>query len=103
MFMGYAWWAERCGVSLEELQRHLAAAGALPRLRRGKEGLPSWLHARNPTVRQHAVLLCRVAGLRAAAAKAPEGLGAHAWTVGATEGIERILALTEAEVRAECV
>ena len=59
------------------------------------------MHAKNLDTRQHAVLLCRVAGLRAAAAKAPAELGAHAWTVGATEEMERLLALTEAEVREE--
>ena len=102
VYAQYVQWAEWCNISLEEWQQHLATAAAHPNHSRGVLGLPAWMQVRNTTVRQHAVLLCRVAGLRAAAAKAPEELGADAWKVDATKEMERILALTEAEVRLEC-
>ena len=102
VYARYVQWAEGCCVSQEELQRHLATAGALPRQSRGAVGLPEWMHVKNATVRQHAVLLCRVAGLRAAAAMAPKELGAEALTADAGQELARILDLTEVEVRAEC-
>ena len=60
------------------------------------------MHAKNLNVRQHAVLLCRVAGLHAAAVKASKELAGHDWTVEAMKEMERILALTQEGVRAEC-
>ena len=101
MYARYVQWAERCNISLEEFQNHLATAHSLPLRRRGVLGLPKWIQVHHATVRQHAVLLCRVAGLRAAAARVQEELGAD-WKVDSVKEMDRILALTEVEVQLEC-
>ena len=71
--------------------------------------MPAW--ARQPkllrrgtaTVRQHAVLLCRFAGLRnAAIAEAPSELGGSSFVERAAAEMERLVTLTEREQQERC-
>ena len=61
----YTKWAQAvCNVSELEMRHYLETAAALPRGQRGVEQIPKALRGRNLTVRQHAVLRCRVECLR---------------------------------------
>ena len=46
VYARYVQWAEGRGVSLEELQRHLATANDLSKHKRGAAGLPAWMIVR---------------------------------------------------------
>ena len=61
----YATWARQaCLLSEAEFKAQLSAAHQLHRNQFGLAGLPACLHCKLTTVRNHAVLLCRAAGLR---------------------------------------
>ena len=94
------WARESCGLTVPEFEALLQRAASTHQNLWGAAGLPSALQqSRWPdriTPRAHAVLLCRAAGLRKAAASGEvEGLG------GAAE-MERLLALGDQELQAEC-
>ena len=96
------WAAEACGVTEAELRGYLEAASALPQARRGLEGIPMCMRRPKTTVRHHAMLLCRTAGLRKAVAiSALAEIGATSFTARAAEELERILALRDNEVMQE--
>ena len=66
-YLLYKTWArEACLLSEAEFQAQLSAAHQLRSNQRGIEGLPACLHCWNTTGPNHAVLLCRAAGLRKA-------------------------------------
>ena len=97
------WAAEACGVTEAELRGHLATASALPKHRRGVESIPVSMRRTLSTVRHHAVLLCRTAGLRKAiATAAPVEIGGSEFAAHAAEQLERILALRDREAEKEC-
>ncbi len=96
-------WAEAaCGLSQEEFRQCLTSAAAVQQISRGTDGIPTWMRRIKITVREHAALLCRIAGLRkAAAAEVAAELGA-AFAANAVTELERIMALAAAEVQLEC-
>lgn len=97
----YLQWAEvACGVSQQEFEQHLRTAAALGRHSRGVTGLPAWLRRKDLTICAHAVLLCRVAGLRkVATGELPSELEGEAFAANAE--LERLMALGEPEIQAE--
>ena len=97
----YRTWAQAsCNVSDGDLRRHLLTAAGLLQGQRGVDGIPKALRAKNVTVRQHAVLLCRVDGLRQAVSADLPGM--PAWLVErAKSELERILSLTVAQLSKE--
>jgi hypothetical protein len=104
----YLQWVEgACGVAEGEAAAHfvqiLRTATELERTQRGVRGIPVAFRMRRPTVRTHALLLCRVESLRKSVAlmSLPE-LGGDAFSARATQELERIMALTEPEAAEEC-
>ncbi len=101
------WARQACGITEAELKEYLKRAQALHRDRRGSEGIPEAFRRRDMknnrvAARAHAVLLCRVGGLRRAAAGddvAELGEGLHGTC--ATKEFDRLLALSCGEVEAE--
>ena len=104
----YKHWAEvACGVSDAELKGYLATAANLFRHARGLKGLPNTLqHSRHDgdiTIATHALLLCRVHGLRRAIMQADvEELGEPVWRLKASTELERLLNLDAKHLRSEC-
>ena len=96
-YLLYKTWARQaCLLSEPEFKAQLSAAHQLRSNQRGIEGLPSCLHCRQTTGRNHAVLLCRAAGLRKAseACKAMRRLGGRA-------EMDRLLALPASALESE--
>ena len=85
----------------DELQEHLQAASAVPQYSGGQKGLPRW-RQRKYAVRAHAVLLCRLTGLRKVVMEAPAELGGDAFTARAAEELERTVFLKDNEIQTEC-
>ena len=76
---------------------------SVSRSKRCRDGLPAWLQRKNLTQCEHAVLLCRLAGLRKAATiDAPAEMGGSAFDAAAAQELERLVALSSAEVTAAC-
>ena len=96
----YVMWAlVACGISEDEWRHLLEAAASVDKNKRGRDGLPAWLQRKNLTQCEHAVLLCRLAGLRKAATiDAPAEVGGSAFDAAAAQELERLLALSSAEV-----
>ena len=93
----YATWARQaCLLSEAEFKAQLSAASRLSSNQRGGEGLPACLNCRNTSARNHAVLLCRAAGLRkaSAACEAVRRLGGRA-------EMDRLLALPPSALELE--
>ena len=93
----YATWARRaCWLSEAMFQEQVSAAHRLPSHQRGTEGLPACLKCWQTTARNHAVLLCRAAGLR----KASESCEAVRRLGGRAE-MDRLLALAPGDLELE--
>ena len=60
-------WAVACGLNDDAFQSACTKAHTLKQIKRGIHDLPTWMHIPKATQRQHAILLCRVNGLRLAA------------------------------------
>ena len=68
-YVQHTLWVERqFGLPGEAFKKHLENASSIARTLRGFSDIPQCLHMKNATVREHALLLCRVDGLRKAAA-----------------------------------
>ena len=100
----YVMWAlVACGISEDAWRHLLEAAATIGKHKRGRDGLPVWLQRKNLTQCEYAVLLCRLAGLRKAASiDAPAELGGSAFDAAAAQELERLLALSSAEVIEAC-
>ena len=88
------WARKACGLAAEEVKVHLAKAAGLHRDMCGRGDLPQAFRRQHHSVdtgrvtaREHAVLLCRVAGLRKAASSGEVGC------LGGCEEMERLLSL----------
>ena len=98
-----AWARNKCGLTVEEFHSSLRDADSTAADSRGTAGLP--LALRQPrsskwgrtSRRAHAVLLCRVAGLRKAAASGVVG------SLGGSRELERLLALGSQQLQGEGV
>ena len=101
--MRFVTWAkEVCGVTEATFKDVLRVADALPKQKRGRDELPQWAHKQNSKLLEHAVLLCRVAGLRQAAiALEPVELGGALFASRAALEMERLLTLTRRQAREE--
>ena len=102
-YMKYVTWAkEVCGVTQIAFRDFLRVADELPRQKRGRDEVPQWAHKQNASVREHAVLLCRVAGLRQAAiADTPAELGGASFASCAALEMDRLLTLTRRQAQEE--
>ena len=108
------WALHRCFVGAAELKEHLRTAEAMPENSRGAGGVPKTFQkiraaSDRPTVREHALLLCRVGGLRKAVAhdadpeleRSRDALGGSAHAAAAAKELERLMELGPAELEAE--
>ena len=99
------WALKACGLAEEEVKEHLTKAAGLHQNMFGRGDLPAAFrrqHVGNDdgtrmTAREHAVLLCRVAGLRKAAS------GGEVGGLGGREEMDRLLALDGDRLQAECL
>ena len=97
------WALKACGLAEEEMKEHLRKAAGLHQNMFGRGDLLAafWRKHDNDdgnrmTAREHAVLLCRVAGLRKAAS------GGEVGGLGGREEMDRLLALGGDRLQAEC-
>ena len=98
-----SWALKACGLAEEEFKEHLTKAAGLHRDMLGRGDLPAAFQRQHHnadgnrmTAREHAVLLCRVAGLRKAAS------GAEVGGLGGREEMDRLLALGGHQLQEEC-
>ena len=98
-----SWALKACGLAEEEFKEHLTKAAGLHQDMLGRGDLPEAFRRKHynadgarMTAREHAVLLCRVAGLRKAAS------GGEVGGLGGREEMERLLALGGHQLQEEC-
>lgn len=94
------WAAIACGVQEAGWRQCLKAARATHKDNRGAEGIPESLRIiGRATERTHAMMLCRIEGLRnEIATQVPPEISGEAFNASASAELERILALSHAEV-----
>ena len=95
-------WAATCGEDAAEWGKLVEQAGALRQKRLDREALPPCIcpaETACTTHRQHAVLMCRVAGLMRAAKEAGRKLGGDVWAAAAGDEMSVILELTQEPLR----
>ncbi len=102
----YLRWAYvACGVDAAGLHVFLKQADACAKKDRGRHGLPGALQhrdtSRRATVQEHALLLCRVSGLRRAATQAASCLGGEEYGGRAALELARLLDLDPKALRKE--
>ena len=98
-----SWALKACGLAEEEFKEHLTKATGLHANMLGRGDIPATFRRQHDnadrnrmTAREHAVLLCRVAGLRKAAS------GGEVGGLGGREEMERLLALGGHQLQEEC-
>ena len=98
------WACEACGLAEHELKEQLEKASGLHQDRLGKDGLPkafqrhphAGYHGPRLKARDHAVLLCCVAGLRKAAS------GSEVGSLGGLDEMDRLLSLNAHQLQEAC-
>ena len=100
----YQKWAElACGVPEAGWRQCLEVASATHKDKVRPEGIPECLRRRErATVRTHAITLCRIKGLLNAVAEIPPEISSESFNAQASTEVQRILALSQAEVDEEC-
>jgi len=105
VYTAHQLWAATCGVDALAWRELVQQAGSLQRKRLGSEGLPPCLRPAGPhctTHRQHAILMCRVAGLVRAAKEAGRVLGGDVCAASAGDEMTALLEVTRDSLQGRC-